>query len=170
MTGPLSREVAALKHFLDAQRGAVLAIVDGLSEADLRLALLPSGWTALGLIEHLGLAERHWLQLVATGCVDPLPWPEPPRDDGTEPVFTTERTPAEVFAFYRRQIALSDAVLATTDLDAAPVIVRPQDRWDDAFTDLRWIVLHLIEETARHAGHLDAARELLDGRVGLGPR
>jgi hypothetical protein len=165
------REAAALKHFLDAQRFAVLEILEGLSEEQLRLPLLPSGWTPLGLIEHLGLAERHWFQRVATGAADPLPWlPDVTEEPDGEPVFTTERPSAAVLAFYRRQIALSDAVLGATDLDAPPVLVFAHDQWDDTFTDFRWIVLHLIEETARHAGHLDAARELIDGRVGLGPR
>jgi hypothetical protein len=169
MASANSREAAALKHFLDAQRIAVLAILEGLSEAELRRPLLPSGWSPLGLIEHLGLAERHWFQLVATGSAEPLPWLAP-RVEGVEPVYTTDRSVDDVFAFYRRQIEQSDEVLAVTDLDAAPVVLQAEDQWDEQFTDFRWIVLHMIEETARHAGHLDAARELLDGTVGLGPR
>ena len=87
--------------------------------------MLPSGWTPLGLVEHLGHAERHWFQEIATGSADPLPWP----DDNT-PLTTS----------------------------------RPQ------ITDLRGITLHMIEETTRHASHLDIVRELIDGKTGLGPR
>jgi uncharacterized damage-inducible protein DinB len=119
---------------------------------------------ALGLIEHLGHAERHWFQEIATGSAGPLPWP----DDGAAPL-TTPRTPAAVFAFYRDQCARSDAVLAELPLSAPPRGRHP-DPLGAEITDLRRIVLHLFEETARHAGHLDVVRELLDGRTGLGPR
>jgi uncharacterized damage-inducible protein DinB len=157
-------EKRALQWFLQAQRDSVLAIVDGLDEAALTTPVLPSGWTPLGLIEHLGHAERHWFQEVAAGSAEPLPW----TDDATP--LTTPRSREVVFAFYREQCRRSDAFIAATDLSAAPVGRHGDDEWDDQLTDLRRIVLHLIEETARHAGHLDIVRELLDGATGLGPR
>jgi uncharacterized damage-inducible protein DinB len=157
-------EKDALRTFLEAQRVSVLAILDGLDEQALAAAVLPSGWTPLGLVEHLGHAERHWFQEIATGSAGPLPWP----DDGAAPL-TTPRTPAAVFAFYRDQCARSDAVLASLPLSAPPRGRHP-DPLGAEITDLRRIVLHMIEETARHAGHLDVVRELLDGRTGLGPR
>jgi hypothetical protein len=74
-----------------------------------------------------------------------------------------------VLAFYRDQCHVSNAVLRSNPLSAPPV--GPiDDETDDEVTDLRWIALHMIEETARHAGHLDIVRELLDGQTGLGPR
>ena len=153
----------ALAHFLAAQRESVLAIVDGLDEAALTTPVLPSGWTPLGMIEHLGHAERHWFQEVLTGSADPLPW-----TDEDTPLRTT-RPPAVVFVFYRDQCARSDALLAATPLSTVPRGRHP-DPLGAEITDLRRLVLHMIEETARHAGHLDAARELLDGSTGLGPR
>ncbi|MFJ8827218.1 DUF664 domain-containing protein [Streptomyces sp. NPDC102467] len=81
----------------------------------------------------------------------------------------TTAGPAEVMAFYRAQCELSDTFLTSTLLDARPLGRHGEDIEDD-ITDLRWIVLHMIEETARHLGHLDAARELLDGHTGLAPR
>jgi hypothetical protein len=72
-----------------------------------------------------------------------------------------------VFAFYREQIARANAVLAATPLSTPPV-GRHRQEHEDHITDLRVIVVHMIEETARHLGHLDAARELIDGRTGLG--
>lgn len=151
-------EKTALSMFLAAQRASVLAVVDGLDDQALATSVLPSGWTPLGLVEHLGHAERHWFQEVLTGRADALPWPEG----------TPLRTPL-VFDFYRAQCARSDAILAVTPLSAPP-----RGRHDGPLggevTDLRWIVLHMIEETARHAGHLDVVRELLDGKTGLGPR
>jgi uncharacterized damage-inducible protein DinB len=156
-------EKNALTHFLTAQRASVLAIVDGLDPVALTTSVLPSGWTPLGLIDHLAHAERHWFQDVLLG------WSEPPLyPDECTPLRTT-RSPAEVFAFYRAACDRSDAVLAETPLSARPRGHHP-DPLGAEITDLRRVVLHVIEETARHAGHLDAARELLDGRTGLGPR
>jgi uncharacterized protein DUF664 len=80
---------------------------------------------------------------------------------------------ADVFSLYREEITRADAIIAATPLDAAAR--RRDPRWDawgwpapDETVNLRWIIMHMIEETARHAGHLDTARELLDGRTGLG--
>jgi uncharacterized damage-inducible protein DinB len=161
-------EATALMAFLEAQRASVLAIVDGLDADELATSVLPSGWTPLGLIEHLGHAERHWFQDVATGSAAPLPWPEDPDEDEDAP-FTTSRPAEVVFAFYRDQIERANAVLASTPLSSRPLGRHNREGADDV-TDLRFIVLHMIEETARHAGHLDVVRELLDGRTGLGPR
>src|SRR5215207_9999419 len=68
-------EVAALMHYLAAQRESVLAIVYGLDEADLRRSVVPSGWTPLGLIEHLGWAEHFWVEHVLAGAAPPPPLP-----------------------------------------------------------------------------------------------
>jgi hypothetical protein len=156
----MSDEQATLQTFLTAQRDCVRAILDGLDAAALTTAVVPSGWTPLGMVEHLARVERHWFGEVMLGSADPLPWP----DDA--PPFTTPRPPDVVHAFYRDQCARSDALIATTPLDTPP-----RGRHADLdVTDLRWVILHVIEETARHAGHLDLARELLDGTTGLGPR
>jgi hypothetical protein len=156
-------EKAALSMFLRAQRTSVLAIIDGLDTQALTTAVLPSGWTPLGLIEHLGYAERHWFQEILTGSADPLPWP----DDATP--LRTPRPPSVVFEFYQTQCERSDAILAATPL-SRPAQGRHPGPLGDETTDLRGIVLHMIDETARHAGHLDAVRELIDGTTGLGPR
>lgn len=161
-------EKQVLSEFLDAQRASVLAIADGMDEDALRAVVVPSGWTPLGLIEHLGHAERHWFQDVALGRAAPLPWSDEADEDAEAP-FTTSRQAGIVFAFYRDQIERSNAVLASVPLSAAP-LGRHNREGADEVTDLRFIVLHMIEETARHAGHLDIARELIDGKTGLGPR
>lgn len=153
---PVDPEAAALIHFLDAQRASVLAIVDGLDDESLRATILPSGWSPVGLIAHLGDAERFWFQNVATGAAAGRPALD--RDQ-----------PAEVFAYYRDQCERSNAVLASRPLSSPPAEEHGLDLEDDV-SDLRWIALHIIEETARHAGHLDVVRELLDGKTGLGPR
>jgi Protein of unknown function (DUF664) len=97
-----------------------------------------------------------------------LPWPEEPGEDEDGP-FVTARSAAVVFSFYRDQRERANAVLASTPLSSPPR-GRAYGEIAGEVSDLRWIVLHIIEETARHAGHLDIARELIDGQTGLGPR
>jgi hypothetical protein len=157
-------EKGALLGFLAAQRSIVLAILDGLDEAALTTEVPPLGWTPLGMVEHLGYAERHWFQEVLTGSAEPVAWP----DDDHAPL-NTPRSPSVVFAFYRDQCRRSDAILAAITL-STPAVGRHPGLNADEFVDARRIVLHMIEETARHAGHLDIARELLDGKTGLGAR
>ena len=153
--------------FLAAQREAVLSIVEGLDEQAWHRSVVPSGWTPAGLVEHLGGAEWHWFQGVVSGKV---PEPEPGDEDRPpyDPMaaFVTDEPSAEIVAFYRDQCASSDAVLAEMPLSAVP----RGAHGDFRPPDVRWVVLHMIEETARHAGHLDIARELLDGQTRLGPR
>ncbi|MZD09559.1 DUF664 domain-containing protein [Streptomyces sp. SID5785] len=158
-----SNEKRTLSAFLAAQRASVLAIVDGLDGRALTTPAVPSGWTPLGLVEHLGHAERHWFQEVVAGEAEPLPWP-----DDHAPL-TTPREPEVVFAFYHDQCRRSDAVIDRTPLSASPRGHHGEPMGDE-IADLRGIIVHVIEETARHAGHLDIVRELIDGRTGLGPR
>jgi len=158
-------ERRALLTFLDAQRASVLAIVDGLGEEALRTTVVPSGWTPLGLIEHLGGVEGYWFQHVAAGSAMYDPWPDEPAAG----VFTTRHATEAVLGFYRDQCERSSAVLASMPLSSPPR-GRAYGEIAEQVSDVRWIVLHMIEETARHAGHLDIARELIDGQTGLGPR
>ena len=158
-----------LRTFLRAQRESVLAIVEGLSEEAWHRSVVPTGWTPAGMLEHLGGAEWHWFQGVVAGNQPELPGDvdeDQPPYDPTSVVFTTDGSSAEVLAFYRGQCAESESVLATTPLSAPPRGMH--GRYEPP--NVRWVVLHMIEETARHAGHLDLARELLDGKVRLGGR
>jgi Protein of unknown function (DUF664) len=158
-----------LRTFLRAQRESVLAIVEGLSEEAWHRSVVPTGWTPAGMLEHLGGAEWHWFQGVVAGRQPELPGD---LDEGRAPydpmsvVFTSDASSAEVLAFYRDQCAESEGVLATTPLSAPP---RGRHGPYEP-PNVRWVVLHMIEETARHAGHFDLARELLDGKVRLGGR
>ena len=121
------------------------------------------------MLEHLGGAEWHWFQGVVAGRQPELPGDldenRAPYDPQTV-VFTSQDPSADVIAFYRDQCGQSEAVLDMTSLSSAP---HGEHGPHDA-PDVRWVVLHMIEETARHAGHLDAARELLDGSARLGGR
>ncbi|MGA7987867.1 MAG: DinB family protein [Candidatus Dormiibacterota bacterium] len=158
-----------LRDFLRGQRESVLAIVEGLEEEAWHRSVVPTGWTPAGLLEHLGGAEWHWFQGVVAGKEPELPGDldeDLPPYDRLTVVFTSDESSREVVAFYRDQCAQSDAVLATTPLSAIP---RGKHEGFEP-PNVRWVVLHMIEETARHAGHLDIARELLDGRTRLGGR
>jgi uncharacterized damage-inducible protein DinB len=147
----------ALLAALSQQREHVLGILDGLTEAALRRRALPSGWTCLGLVRHLALdVERFWFRGVTAGESA-----GPPADAWQVP----ESEPASaVLDLYRREIRLADAVIEATPLDRPPA--RWPGQWPDwRLSDLREIILHVITETACHAGHLDAVRELIDGRT-----
>lgn len=167
-----SPEDQMLIEFLRAQRMAIREIVDGLSEDDWHRVLFPTGWNVAGLVAHLGGAEWHWFQGVVAGNTPELPGDlddeRPPYDPATV-VLTADETSSEVLAFYQSQCTASDDVLARTPLSAKPLgLHRGKDQEEPP--NVRWVVLHLIEETARHAGHLDIARELLDGEVRRGGR
>ncbi len=158
-----------LRAFLRAQRESVLAIVHGLSEEAWHRSVVPTGWTPAGMLEHLGGAEWHWFQGVVAGkqpeLTGDLDADQAPYDPMAV-VFSSDASSAEVTAFYRDQCAESEAVLATIPLSAPPR--GNHGRYEPP--NVRWVVVHMIEETARHAGHLDLARELLDGKVRLGGR
>ena len=151
-----------LRTWLGYQRDHILGILDGLSEDALRRPVLPSGWNCLGLVNHLALdVERFWFRAVAAGQQVPLA-------DGDAAWRVDPDTPAEaVFDLYRQEIALADAVIETTALDAPPAWWPSHIFPDLPPRDLRNNLLAVITETACHAGHLDAVRELIDGRTWL---
>lgn len=139
---------------LEAQRGHVLGILDGLSEAQLRRSVLPSGWHCLGMVQHLALSdERYWFRCVVAGeSLDHLP-KEPDADWQVGP----EESAGEVLERYRDEIRRSNEIIAATAPHAPPKQPDPEwANWGMEFPDLRSIVLHVVTETAVHAGHLDA--------------
>ena len=155
-------EREALIASLAAQREHVLDAVQGLTEAELRRAVLPSGWTCLGLVQHLALdVERFWFRAVVAGEHVDLA-------TGDDAWKVKHSTPAsDVFDAYREEIRLSDEILTRTPLDAAPVWWPVEVFADLPRRNLRATILAVLTETACHAGHLDAARELIDGRQHL---
>lgn len=159
---PDTQERQALLAALDAQRSHVLAALDGLSDDALRRRVLPSGWTCLGLVQHLTLdVERFWFRAVAAGEDVDLA-------TGDAAWRVAPGTPARaVLDAYRHEAGRSDAVIAATALDASPVWWPVEVFAELPRRDLRATVLHVLTETACHAGHLDAARELLDGHQHL---
>ena len=162
MTAPAKTEPQVLLSFLHAQRRHVLGILDGLDPEALRRPVLPSGWSCLGLVQHLSLdVERFWFRAVVTGdkaVIDAL-------DEVEDAWQVAPNVPhTEVLDRYRAEAELSDAVVAAADADA-PLAWWPHHLFGAPHLHtVRDVLLHVITETACHAGHLDAARELLDGR------
>lgn len=160
----LGDPVALLTGYLDFYRDAVLRKLDGLTDEGLRQSRLPSGWAPLELLKHLAHVERRWLRWgFAAEAVDD-PWGDWTPDRARWTLAPGE-TAEEVVAFYLDQCARSRIIVAQARLDDqaavggrfAPGEPRPT---------LAWILFHLLQEYARHAGHLDIARELADGAIG----
>ncbi|HEU5419683.1 MAG TPA: DinB family protein, partial [Streptosporangiaceae bacterium] len=144
------------------QRRHVLGILDDLSEDDLRRPVLPSGWTSLGMVRHLALdVERFWFRAVVAGEQVELP-------SGDEAWQVAAGEPAAaVLAQYREEAALADAIITARPLDSRAAWWPSEIFPGMPEQQLRQTILHVIAETATHAGHLDAARELIDGRTWL---
>ncbi|MEU0492284.1 DinB family protein [Nocardiopsis sp. NPDC006139] len=148
-TGP--GEKAVLTGFLDYLRGSVLAKVDGVPEHDLRTPRVPSGTNLLGLVEHLAHVER----FVFLG----------ERASDWQATFhaAPDASPRDVVRGYREAVAAADrAIAACQDLDLPAHAGGP----GGPAPSMRWALVHMIEETGRHAGHLDILRELADGATG----
>ena len=147
-------EIDQLTAFLDFQRETMLLEVEGLTAAQLAQPLPPSSLTLGGLLDHLALVEDWWFRVRFLGLEHVPPWGPVDWDADPDWEFRTAATtdPDELRERYR----------AAAELDQRSVAVsRDGDRWD-----LRWILIHMIEETARHAGHADLLREAIDGQVG----
>jgi uncharacterized damage-inducible protein DinB len=150
---------------LSRQRQHVFEAIEGLDARDLRRQLLPSGWTCLGLINHLALdVERFWFEAVIAGERGAV------QDVVTSSGNAWDVSPGEpaeaVLQRYRGNIERANAITGARPFDGAPAW------WPDFFDSFRFhsvreIVLHVVTETATHAGHLDVARELIDGKLHL---
>lgn len=155
-----------LLEFLEYQRSSVRSIVDGLNEDAWHKPVVASGWTVAGMVEHLGSVERHWFLEVVAGSQVDLAWDEgrPPYDP--EMAFTCDRPSRDVLGYYREQCDRSDQILAGISLSDVP----RGSHGGNEILSVRHVILHVIEETAAHSGHLEIARELLDGTTALGLR
>jgi uncharacterized protein DUF664 len=143
-------ERATLLALLNYQRESFVRKVSGIDDATAARVLVPSGTSLLWLTRHLARAEVLWVLRRFAGLDVPLPDDARPGD-----------RIGDAIADYRAGWAPVDRILLAADLDAERP---PEPR--DAAVNLRWILAHLLEETARHAGHADIIRELLDGSTG----
>lgn len=152
-------ERQALEAWLDFHRATLLTKLEALTDEELRRPMVPSGVCLLGLVKHLTAVEHGWFVVCFARSDEPYLFStedDPDADFRIEPGETTE----SVVEGYLTACARSRAISAAASLDEAASHPRRGS------VDLRWIVLHMIEETARHNGHADIIRELLDGTTG----
>jgi hypothetical protein len=151
---------------LTSRRSAVVSKLEGLSEYDLRRPMTPTGTNLLGLVKHLAGLEYAYLgDALGRPAPETLPWVEDGSIwDGADMWATAEDRSDELIALYGRASAHADASIDALDLDApASVAHWPSGRRD---TTLGFLLIHMIAETAQHAGHADIVRELIDGVAG----
>ncbi|MFJ3666113.1 DinB family protein [Streptomyces sp. NPDC090106] len=151
-------EKETLHASLNLMREAVLWKLEGLDDERLRRPMTPSGTSLLGLVKHLGSVEYGWFVESFGREVEPL-WFDP--YEGEDMSAGEDETTERIVAFHARARAAADRAITELPLDA---VGRPP--WRDHTVTLRWVLVHMIEETARHAGHMDVVRELLDGATG----
>lgn len=147
-------ERTTLLDFLNYLRESVILKTTGLSDEDLRRAFVPSGTNLLGVVNHLARVEASWFQLIFSGRdieLDP---------DDFHPDDSISST--DIIRRYEAAIAKSNRI--TTETDDLDTLAR--DEYKGRRLSLRWILIHMIEETGRHAGHADIIRELIDGSTG----
>jgi hypothetical protein len=147
----IKAEKETLVTFLDYLRDSVVRKLDGVSESDLRRSPVPSGTSLLSLVQHLTAAEVLWFQIRFAATDNPEP--DDPLDD--------ELTVDKHIAHYRAAITRGNEIVDS----AADLGLRCADP-DYNGVDLRWVLVHMIEETSRHAGHADIIREQIDGATG----
>jgi len=144
---------------------AVLAKLDGLGEYDLRRPLTPTGTNMLGIVKHLASVQAGYF-----GDVFGRPWPEPlswlatDAEINDDMYATADETSDLVRTFYRRSWDHARQTFAVTELDAIGTV--PWWSPERSHPNLRTILVHRTVETARHAGHLDVVREMIDGQAG----
>jgi uncharacterized damage-inducible protein DinB len=155
-----------LRRYLQAAREALLWKLEGLSEYDIRRPMVPTGTNLLGLVKHVASVEAGYLgDVFGRPFGEPLPW----LDDGAEPNAdmwaSAEESREQIVGLYHRVWEHSDATIDTLALDAiGQVAWWPQDHRE---VTLHRVLVHMIAETNRHAGHADIVRELIDGAAGL---
>jgi uncharacterized protein DUF664 len=155
-------ERVTLGGFLDFYRGVVERKVDGLTLAEASRELTPTGLSPLGVVRHLGWVEYYWFRRCFAGEAVPPP-PRTGGDNAVQFQIGPEDTVNSVLEFYRSETEHARGIVsAARSLDA---VSTRESRFQGAVS-LRWILVHMVEETARHAGHLDIMREMIDGKTG----
>ncbi len=159
-------ERSVLLGYLDYHRAVLVRKAEGITDDEARLAACPpSELTLLGLIRHMADVERHWFRRALVGEDAPPIYygdghPDGDPDGDLHP--TAEDTMAEAIATWRAEIAVADANIAAASLDDREA--KPDG--DQEPSSLRRLIVHLIEEYARHCGHADLLREAIDGSTG----
>ena len=158
-TGPGKDTLLTL---LDTNRAVVVWKLGGLSLEEASLPVVDSGTSLLGLVKHLAYVERWWFDDFFAGNTVDYPWSE--EDPDADFRIEEGETVDDVISLYVEAVARSNELVAEAQMDD----LSARSRGGEQFA-LRWIVAHMIEETARHAGHADIIRELIDGTTGYYP-
>lgn len=158
----IGNERDALVGFLDRQRDALVRKVRGVSDADARRAPTASSLSLLGLLKHSAVWEGRWFQGIVAGRPLPDGWPEHESPIQDEDFLIGDTDTVELWvARYEEAAETSRQIVAAMELDDSCA------RRDIIECNVRCVLLHMIEETARHAGHADLIRETLDGSRGM---
>jgi uncharacterized damage-inducible protein DinB len=147
--------------YLDFLEDVTLRKIGDLSDEQLRASTVPSGWSLLGMIKHLACTERFWVRHVFLGEYVDFSWPG---DPVAEWQLDDRDSPASIARFYSAERAHTRLALA--GIPASAAAKRPFRPEGGDVPTLGWVLCHLMYQAARHAGHLDIARELTDGAVG----
>jgi Protein of unknown function (DUF664) len=154
-----------LLGFLDYYRSVIIRKIDGLTDAELRASRLPSGWTPLELLKHLAYMERRWLRWGFRG--EQVPDPRGDEDRAGRWHAGSGDTAASLIAELHAVGEQTRAIASAAELaDTSTPGGRFSDNDPRPLPTLGWILTYVLQEYARHAGHLDVARELIDGRTG----
>ena len=157
---------ADLKLYLQGAREALIWKLDGLSEYDIRRPLVPTGTNLLGLIKHAAVWELVYLgDTFGRPSGEPLPWLRADAEPSADMWATAEETSEEIIELYHRAWIHSDRTIDALALDDVGHVPHWPD--NECEVTLNRIVMHVISDTQRHAGHADIIRELIDGTVGL---
>lgn len=156
-----------LRGWLDLHRDVLRRKCAGLDQQQLARRLEPSTLTLGGLMKHMALVEDNWFSVVLLGNDDADPWLGVDWDDDPDWEFRTaaDDSPEELRRLFDEAVAASDRILDEVGDDLDRRSVRESRREGTTF-DLRWILVHMIEEYARHNGHADLIREAVDGQTG----
>jgi hypothetical protein len=158
-------ERTLLIAFLDYHRETLRQKAGGLDAAQLDPALAPSDMTLGGMVKHLALVEDWWFRCVLLGLEHAEPWASVDWDDDADWDWHSAKddSPEQIWVVYEANVSAADAAYADLDLDTLSV---KKSRQSDEPFSLRWILLHMIEEYARHNGHADLIRQSEDGQTG----
>lgn len=159
-----SPQKSDLHRYLQAAREALLWKLDGLSEYDIRRPMVTTGTNLLGLIKHVATVEVGYFgDTFGRAFPEPLPWWDDDAEPNADMWATTDESREQIVDLYHRAWRHADATIDTLSLDAIGHV----PWWDRSEATLHRILVHVIAETNRHAGHADILRELIDGAVGL---
>ena len=159
-------EKETLKRYLQQAREALLWKLDGVSERDARWPMTPTGTNLLGIVKHVASVEIGYFgDVFGRPSGEQLPWFADGAPDNADMWATADESREDVIGLYHRSWAHSDRTIDELPLDAPGVV--PWWQPDSREVTLHRILVHMIAETARHAGHADILRELIDGKAGV---